>query len=111
MKRVPVVSLAWLLLADFASTSLTGQAKQPAPLFRPALEQIQAQTRIPILLPYKLPSGMSGRDIKLAAGEVREDGYFISLFYSEDASNADYAAGFGASTRVFGPKDVPNTRA
>ena len=63
---------------------------------------IQSQTRIPILLPSKLPSGISERDIKLASGKVREDGYFISLYFSEAASDAVYAAGFGGSTRIFG---------
>jgi hypothetical protein len=32
-----------------------GQVKGPALVFRPALERIQAQARIPILLPSKLP--------------------------------------------------------
>lgn len=87
-----------------------GQAKGPAPVFRPALEEIQSQTRIPILLPSNLPSGISGGDIKLAAGEVKDDGYFISLYFSQGADNAAFAAGFGGSTRILGPRDLPNTR-
>jgi hypothetical protein len=110
MKRAPVVSLVLLLFTDFGLNSVMGQAKGPAPVFRPALEEIQSQTRIPILLPSKLPSGISESDIKLASGEVREDGYFISLYFSEAASDAVYAAGFGGSTRIFGPQDLPNTR-
>jgi hypothetical protein len=86
------------------------QAKGPALVFRPALEQIQPQTRIPILLPYKLPPGISEKDIKLAAGESSEDGYFISLYFSEEGSSAAFAAGFGGSTRIFGPHDLPDTR-
>jgi hypothetical protein len=110
MRRAPVVSLVLLLFTDFGLNSVMGQAIGPAPVFRPALEQIQSKTRIPILLPSKLPSGISERDIKLASGEVREDGYFISLYFSEAASNAVYSAGFGGSTRIFGPQDLPNTR-
>jgi len=87
------------------------QAKGPAPVFGPALEQIQSQTRIPILLPSKLPSAIPEKDIKVATGEVREDGYFISLYFSEDGGDAAFASGFGGSTRIFGPKDLPNTRA
>src|SRR3954451_22016342 len=90
MKTAPVVALGLLLFTDFALNSVVGQAKGPAPVFKPALEEIQSQKRIPILLPSKLPSGISERDIKLASGEVREDGYFISLYFSEDASNAVY---------------------
>lgn len=75
-----------------------------------ALAEIRAQTRIPILLPIKLAPGIHESDIKLASGEVREDGYFISLYFSKDASDSTFAAGFGGSTRVFAPKDLPNTR-
>ena len=84
------------------------QAKEPAPVFKPALEQIQSQTRIPILLPSKLPSHIHERDIKLAWGTVSEDGYFIALYLTEPGSNASFVAGFGGSTRVL--RDLPNTR-
>ncbi len=87
-----------------------GQVKGPAQVFRAALKQIQSQARIPILLPSRLPSAVPERVIKLASGEVREDGYFISLYFSEDASNAAFAAGFGGSTNIFGANDLPNTR-
>jgi len=109
IRKAPVVAVVLLLFTHFRSDFAMGQAKGPAPVFRPALEQIQSQTRIPILLPSRLPSAISERDIKLASGEVREDGYFISLYFSEDASNAVYAAGFGGSTRIFGLQDLPNT--
>ena len=102
-------ALVLLLFIDFGSNFAMGQAKGPAPIFRPALEQIQSQTRIPILLPSRLPSAIPESGIKLASGEVREDGYFISLYYSEDA-NASYAAGFGSSTRILRSQDLPNAR-
>jgi hypothetical protein len=105
-----VVALVLLLFTDFQPDFVMAQTKGPAPVFRPALEQIQSQTRIPILLPSKLPSAIPEKNIKLASGEVREDGYFISLYFSEDGGNAAFAAGFGGSTRIFGPQDLPNTR-
>jgi hypothetical protein len=40
------------------------------------------------------------KDIKLAWGEMREDGYLISLYYSEPGVEATFAAGFGGSTRI-----------
>jgi hypothetical protein len=92
VKRAPLVALVLLLFTDFRSSFLMGQAKGPAPVFRPALEQIQSQTRIPILLPSKLPSAIPERDIKVASGEVRGDGYFISLYFSEDGGDAAFAA-------------------
>ena len=108
MKGAPVVVLVVFLFTDFGLNSVMGQAKGPAPVFRPALEQIQSQTRIPILLPSKLPSAILERDIKLASGEVSDDGYFISLYFSEIGVNATFAAGFGGSMRIF--QDLPNTR-
>ena len=85
-----------------------GQAKEPAPVFKSALERIQAQTRITILLPSKLPARIRARDIKLASGAASEDGYFISLYYADPGSDSTYAAGFGGSTRLL--RDLPNTR-
>lgn len=108
MKGVSVFGLVAFFFTDFGLNSLMGQAKQPAPIFRPALEQIQPQTRIAILLPSKLPSPIRERDIKLAWGTVSEDGYLISLYLAEIGSNATFAAGFGGSTRVL--RDLPNTR-
>lgn len=104
-----VAALVLLLFADFGSNFAMGQGKGPASIFRPALEQIQAQTQIPILLPSRLPSAIPESAIKLASGEVTKDGYFISLYYSEDA-NASYAAGFGGSTYILKIQDLPSTR-
>lgn len=103
------VALVFLLLTDFGSNFAMAQAKGPAPIFRPALEQIQSQTRIPILLPSRLPSAIPESAIKLASGEVRKDGYFISLYYSADAI-ASYAAGFGGSTSILKAQDLTDTR-
>jgi hypothetical protein len=79
-------------------------------VFRPALETIRSRTPIPILLPSRLPSGISENDIRLAAGKVRKDGYFVSLYFAEEGSEATFAAGFGRSTRLFRPQDLPNAR-
>ena len=100
IKAVPLVALLLLLFTDFRLNSVMGQAKEPAPVFRPALERIQAQARIPILLPSKFPAVIREKDIKLAWGEMREGGYFISLYYSEPGVDASFAAGFGGSTRL-----------
>jgi hypothetical protein len=77
-----------------------GQAKEPARVFRPALEQVRPQTQIPILLPSKLPSPLRERDIKLASGTASENEYWIELYYAETGSNATFAAAFGASAVV-----------
>ena len=107
IKRVSVFAFVLFFLTDFRLNSLIGQAQEPARVFRPALEQIQPQTRIAILLPSKLPTAIRKRDIKLASGTVSEDGYFISLYYDEIGSNATYAAGFGGS--VSGSRELSGT--
>jgi hypothetical protein len=109
IKRAPALAIVLLLFTHYQSESAMGQATGPAQVFRPALEQIQSQTRIPILLPTTLPSAIPEGSIKLTWGEVREDGYFISLYFSEEASNATFAGGFGASTRIPGLQNLPNT--
>jgi hypothetical protein len=95
------------LFPDDVSSGV-GQPKGPARVFTPALEQVQSKTRIPILLPRKLLSAIAESGIKLASGEVRKDGYFISLYYSADASGS-YAAGFGGSTLILQDRDLPNS--
>ena len=106
--RASVFGLVVFFFTDFGLNSLIGQQSKPAPVFRPALEQIQPQTRIATLLPSRLPSSIRERDVKLAWGTVSEDGYFISLYFTEIGSDATFAAGFGGSARVL--RDLPNTR-
>ena len=108
VKGVSVFALVVSFFTDFGLNCLMGQAKEPAPVFRPALDQIRSQTQIAIRLPSKLPSDIREGDIKLAWGTVSEDGYFISLDLEEIGSDAAFAAGFGGSTRVL--RHVANTR-
>src|SRR5579864_3864628 len=108
VKRVSTFLLAGCFLVELGSNAAMGQTKGPARVFTPALQQIQSKTRIPILLPSTLPSAIPESGIKLASGEVRKDGYFISLYYSADA-NASYAAGFGGSTLILRDRDLPNS--
>jgi hypothetical protein len=109
-KRTAAAMLVLLLFTGLGANSVMGQAKGPAPVFRPALEQIQSKIRIPIVLPSKLPSVIPEKDIKVASGEVRDDGYFISLYFRESGGDAAFAAGFSGSTSIFGPQDLPDTR-
>jgi len=89
-----------LLFPDSRLNSVMAQAKVPALVFKSALEDIQAQVRIPILLPSKLPAVIREKDIKLALGEIEQHGYSISLYYSEPGVEATFAAGFRGSTRI-----------
>jgi hypothetical protein len=108
IQAASVAALLLFLSSDFGLNSVMGKAEGPASVFKPALEQIRLRTQIPIVLPSKLPSAIPEKDIKLAWGEVRGDGYFISLYFSEPAVDATFAAGFGGSTVVL--QNLPNTR-
>jgi len=108
VKSVSIFIVAGCFLVGLGSNVAIGQTKEPARVFTPALEQIQSKTRIPIVLPSTLPADIPESGIKLASGEVRKDGYFISLYYSADAI-ASYAAGFGGSTFILQDRDVPNS--
>jgi len=90
--------------------SLLAQSAKPAPVFKSAIDDLHGKTRIPILLPTRLPSIIADSNIKLAYGEAREDGYFISLYYEEIGSNASYAAGFGGETKTFRLTELRNTK-
>jgi hypothetical protein len=106
---MPISIRTVVLFTGIGLCSLTGQEKVPAPVFRPAILEIQSKTQIPILLPSRLPSVIPERDIKLARGDLRKDGYFISLYFTGDGI-ASFAAGFGGSTLILKPDDVSNTR-
>jgi hypothetical protein len=110
----PISPLIWLLLAaglvSGTATGQTGQSKRPAPIFMRAIEQIRSRTQIPILLPSKLPPTIK-KYIKLATGEVSDNGYFVSIYFTEmePGVGGDWAGGFAGSTEAI--DHLPNTRA
>jgi hypothetical protein len=80
MKGVSIFAPVVFLFSDFGLNSVMGQAKEPAPVFRPALEQIRSQTRIPIFAALQLAISHP-RDIKLASGTVSEWILHIALLH------------------------------
>lgn len=89
---------------------LLAQPGTPAFVFKSAIDDLRGKTRIPILLPSKLPVAIKESAIKLAYGEARKDGYFISLYYEEIGSGASYAAGFGGETSTFRLTELGNAK-
>lgn len=86
----------------------TRQVAVPADVFDSAIAEIRGQTKLPIVLPSKLPTVLDERNIKLATGMVTKNGYTISLHYDETGSGASFAAMFAGLTDVF--RDLPNTQ-
>jgi hypothetical protein len=65
---------------------------RPAPaLFRNILPKIKAKTRIPILLPTKLPAPLKEKDIRLVDCRSETDKYEIMLHYGEPGVGANFA--------------------
>ena len=93
MIKLPVFTML-VLSAAYGLDTLLAQANEPSPVFAPAIEKLKSQVSIPIMLPTKLPSHIPESDVKLAAGQVREAGYFISLYSEEIGSGRSYLAGF-----------------
>jgi hypothetical protein len=80
----------------------TGKVKreaQSAPLakvFRSVLAKVKNESKIPILLPSKLPASVNENKIRVVYGEGEPDGYEISLYYEPGCGNACFAGFFAA---------------
>jgi hypothetical protein len=96
------------ILAGFGLPLLIGQAKEPAAIFTPALEEIRGKTRIPILLPPKLPPPFVESAIKHVFGDASPNRYRITMYVGDEPSGATYAGTFGGAAEVL--PDLPNTR-
>jgi hypothetical protein len=107
LKTVSSILVTFALVAKVEGLSVAMPQAKAAPAFESALRDIRGKVQVPILLPSKLPDAISVPDIKLAYGEVRENGYAISLYYSEPGTDATFAASFMGSTDV--EKSIPGT--
>jgi hypothetical protein len=75
-------------------------------VFTTAISDIAGMTKFPILLPSKLPAELG--EIKLSRGEIRGEGYYVSLYFEDGIGDAGYAGGFDASKA--GNNEIPNTQ-
>lgn len=64
------------------------EARPVAKILRHALQKIRNQAKAPIYLPSKLPSSIDVDEIHLVEGEVKPDGWGISLSYEAGCGNA-----------------------
>jgi hypothetical protein len=96
------LGLAFAILLPLGLNCLLAETQhEPSRIFETAIDEIRNKTDIPIMLPWKLPWLDNPEYIKLALGRIRDDGYFISLYYDEPGTGATYAAGFGASKNIY----------
>ena len=85
MRIAKVLPMAVLTLG------LSVRAGGVPPLFDGALEEIGSKSTIPIYLPTAIPEVIAKEGVKLAVGELTRDGYAVSLYYSEETSDATLA--------------------
>ena len=97
IKAMNRIIVAILILLPIAHAS--GQILESAPVasvFRSVLPKVKSETKVPILLPSKLPSTVKEQEIKVVDGEGTENGYEVSLYYDEGCGNACFAGFFSA---------------
>jgi hypothetical protein len=99
-----VVAAAMVTASSVASSA---QAPRVPRVFASAVRQISPRVTIPLLVPSRLPSPIGVSQIRATHAVVSDTGYFISLFYGQDESDAYYAAGIGGSTKVVSAEDLP----
>ncbi len=109
VKRAPAIIVAGCFLVELASNLAPGQATKSASVFKPALDEIRSRTRIPILLPSKLPSAVPESGIELARGEVR--GRTAISFRSTTRKMLTPATllASGGSTVILQDRDLPSS--
>ena len=95
------LSLSALALAASISAAPT---RAPDKVFGQALEEMHGRAPVPIVLPTKLPAKISASTIKLSAGTTDENGYQITLCYSESCT-ASFAASFSGTKEAL--PDLP----
>src|SRR6266550_4759611 len=72
------------------------KSAREASVFRSVLPKVKRDTKVPVLLPSKLPSTIKEQKIKIVDGEGTENGYEVSLYYDEGCGNACFAGFFSA---------------
>lgn len=91
-----------------ASSAVAWAQTPPVPrVFKSAVREISPRVTIPLLVPSRLPNPIRVSQIRATRAEVSDTGYFISLYYSQDESDAYYAVGIGGSTKVISAEDLP----
>ena len=79
-----------------------------ASLFSEARTQIGSKPPVPVYLPSRLPRELTRHGIKLVVGQRIPGGYTVSLYYSEQPSNASFAGMISGSNATY--QALPNTQ-
>lgn len=103
----------WMLLI-FAFVGMAGLANARATedgltvLLAKATADLGGDVLVPVYLPSRLPSEVSRYGVKFAFAQRTDGGYEVSLYYSEDTSDATFAGMIAGSSTAF--PSLPNTK-
>jgi hypothetical protein len=79
------------------SRPLESHERAPAArVFRRVLGKLKRETKVPILLPARLPRTVKESDIHIVQGDGKPDGYEVTLSYKPDCGDACVAGWFEA---------------
>jgi hypothetical protein len=93
------MSFTRCLLVLLCLTARGAGAADLQALFDGAITDIGGKSPIPIYLPTVLPEAIARYDVKRAIGDATDSGYVVSLFFSEEPSDATFAARISGSTK------------
>jgi hypothetical protein len=112
MKNLFTLALLLVFASTVLCTDVLASVKGPSlpDIFRSALAEVKAKTRVPLLLPTELPRPFS--DAKHVSVDVpTASEYGISLYYELDVGNAGFAASFAAANNPsYSPRELVNVR-
>lgn len=111
MKNAFVLALLGVLSSTVLCAAVRAAVDRSLPdVFVSLVPELKAKTRVPVLLPSKLPKPFN--DAKHASvDEATADEYAIDLYYELNAGNAGFAASFGATNNPdYSPQELGNFR-
>lgn len=110
MKNAFVLALLGVLSSTVLCAVRAAVDRSLPDVFVSLVPELKAKTRVPVLLPSKLPKPFN--DAKHASvDEATADEYAIDLYYELNAGNAGFAALFGATKNPdYSPQELVNVR-
>jgi hypothetical protein len=91
-----ITGLTLMLAFPCLALGQTETTKAVAKILQPVLLKIKKQAQAPVFLPSKLPATINVREIHVVDGEVKSDGWEVSLFYNAGCGDACFVGYFEA---------------
>jgi hypothetical protein len=107
MKRTWMLLVLGLVgIAEFSNA--VAAADNLTVLLAKARADLGAEPKVPVYLPSHLPPEIARYGVKLASAQRTHDGYTVSLYYTDEPSDASFAGMISGSNTTF--QHLPNTK-